>query len=70
MTSPSIPPQRRRKLPTILQTIDGGNLYGIGQLERRMDDFVTVQMEIQASIDSQTSLMHDLFGHFGINPDD
>jgi hypothetical protein len=70
MTSPSIPPQRWRKLPTILQTIDGGNLYGIGQLERRMDDFVTVQMEIQASIDSQTSLMHDLFGHFGINPDD
>jgi hypothetical protein len=42
---------------------------GIGQLERRMDDFAIVQMEIQASIDSQTSMMHDLFGHFGINPD-
>jgi hypothetical protein len=42
---------------------------GIGQLKRRMDDFAIVQMEIQASIDSQTSMMHDLFGHFGINPD-
>jgi hypothetical protein len=42
---------------------------GIGQLEQRMDDFAIVQMEIQASIDSQTSMMHDLFGHFGINPD-
>jgi hypothetical protein len=34
-----------------------------------MDDFATVQTEMQASIDSQTSMMHDLFGHFGINPD-
>jgi hypothetical protein len=34
-----------------------------------MDDFATVQMEIQASINSQISMMHDLFGHFGINPD-
>jgi hypothetical protein len=41
---------------------------GIGRLERRMDDFAHVQMEMQASIDSQTSMMHDLFGHFGINP--
>jgi hypothetical protein len=44
-------------------------LEGIGRLERQMDDFATVQMEMQASIDSQTSMMHDLFGHFGINPD-
>jgi hypothetical protein len=34
-----------------------------------MDDFAIVQMEMQASIDSQTSMMHDIFGHFGINPD-
>jgi hypothetical protein len=31
----------------------------------RMDDYATMQMEIQESIDSQTSMMHDLFGHFG-----
>jgi hypothetical protein len=42
---------------------------GIGRLERRMDDFAHVEMEMQASIDSQTSMLHDLFGHFGINPD-
>jgi hypothetical protein len=42
---------------------------GIGQLEHRMDDFAHIQMEVQASIDSQTSMMHDLFSHFEINPD-
>jgi hypothetical protein len=42
---------------------------GIGRLERWMDDFATIQTKMQASIDSQTSMMHDLFGHFGINPD-
>jgi hypothetical protein len=31
-----------------------------------MNDFAHVQMEMQASIDSQTSMMHDLFGHFGV----
>jgi hypothetical protein len=44
-------------------------MEGIGQLEHRMDDFTHVQTEMQASINSQTSLMHDLFGHYGINPD-
>jgi hypothetical protein len=34
-----------------------------------MDDFAHVQMEIQASIDSQTSMVHHLCAHFGINPD-
>jgi hypothetical protein len=34
-----------------------------------MDDVAHVQMEMQASIDSHTSIIHDLFGHFGINPD-
>jgi hypothetical protein len=34
-----------------------------------MDDFAHVQMEMQASIDSHTSMMHDLFDHFGFNPD-
>jgi hypothetical protein len=42
---------------------------GIGPLEHQMDDFAHVQTEMQASIDSQTSMMHDLFGHFGINTD-
>jgi hypothetical protein len=42
---------------------------GIGWLKRWMDDFATMQMEMQASIDSQTIMKHDLFGHFGINPD-
>jgi hypothetical protein len=41
----------------------------IGRLERWMDDFAHVQMEMQASFDWQTSMMHDLFGHFRINPD-
>jgi hypothetical protein len=44
-------------------------MEGIGRLEHRMDDFAHVQTEMQASIDSQTNMMHDLFGHFGINPD-
>jgi hypothetical protein len=33
-----------------------------------MDDFANVQTKMQAFIDSQTSMMHDLFDHFGINP--
>jgi hypothetical protein len=35
---------------------------GIGHLERQMD-------ECTDSIESQISMMHDLFGHFGINHD-
>jgi hypothetical protein len=42
---------------------------GIGRLEHRMDDFAHGQIEMQASIDSQTSIMHNLLNHFGINPD-
>jgi hypothetical protein len=34
-----------------------------------MDDFATMQTEMQASIDPHTSMMHNLIGHFGINPD-
>jgi hypothetical protein len=34
-----------------------------------MDDIAIVQTEMQASIDSHTSMMYDLFGHFEINPD-
>jgi hypothetical protein len=34
-----------------------------------MVDFAHVQMEMQASIDSQTDMVHDLFGHFGIKSD-
>jgi hypothetical protein len=44
-------------------------MEGIGQLKQQMDDFATVQTKIQASIDSQTSMMYYLFGHFVINPD-
>jgi hypothetical protein len=42
---------------------------GIGQLEHQMNDFAHMQTEMQASLDSQSSMMHDPFGHFGINPD-
>jgi hypothetical protein len=42
---------------------------GIRRLEQRMVDFATVQIEMQASIDSQTNMMYDLFGHFWINRD-
>jgi hypothetical protein len=42
---------------------------GIKRLKWRMDDFAHVQIEMQAPIDSQTSMMHNLFDHFGINPD-
>jgi hypothetical protein len=67
--------------PPLLGTLTGTLLWsgtfdqaehmveGIGQLERRMDDFAHMQTEMQASIDSQTSMMHDLFSHFRINPD-
>jgi hypothetical protein len=34
-----------------------------------MDDFATMQMKMQASIDSRTNMIHDLFGHIGINSD-
>jgi hypothetical protein len=59
------------ELPTILWTISWGKLYdeprlGIERLEQWMVDFATVQTKIQASIDSQTSMMYD---HFEINPD-
>jgi hypothetical protein len=42
---------------------------GIRRLKHQMDDFSHAQTEMQASIDSQTSMLHDLFGHFRINPD-
>jgi hypothetical protein len=42
---------------------------GIRRLERQMDDFATVQTKMQVFINSQTSMIHDLFGHFRINPD-
>jgi hypothetical protein len=39
-------------------------MKGIRRLKRQMDDFAHVQTEMQASIDSHTSMMYDLFGHF------
>jgi hypothetical protein len=56
--------------PSFSRPLVGENsTEGIGQLEILMGDFATVQTEMQASIDSQTSMMHNLFGHFQINPD-
>jgi hypothetical protein len=53
------------ELPLILQTIGWGKLYGGDRMIRAMmDDFVTMQTKLQASLDSQTSIMNDLFGHF------
>jgi hypothetical protein len=42
---------------------------GIERLKQRIDDFGHVQTEMQASADSQTSMMQDIFSHFDINPD-
>jgi hypothetical protein len=42
---------------------------GIERLKRWIDDFAHMQMEMQASIDLHANMMHDLFGHFGINSD-
>jgi hypothetical protein len=59
--------------PLILRTIGWGKLYRGGgwieRLKRWMDNYEHMQMEMQASIDSQTGTMHDLFSHFGINLD-
>jgi hypothetical protein len=56
-----------KSFPSSSRLLVGENsMEGIGLFERWMDDFATVQTEMQASIDSQTSMMHDLFG---INPD-
>jgi hypothetical protein len=42
---------------------------GIGRLERQMDDFAHVQTEMQVAINSHTSMMHNLFSYFEIDPD-
>jgi hypothetical protein len=42
---------------------------GVGRLEHQMDDFPHVQSKMEATINTQTSMMHDLFDQFGINPD-
>jgi hypothetical protein len=44
-------------------------MVGIGPIDNRMDEFERVQTEIYVSIDSQTSMLHSLFDHFGIDPD-
>jgi hypothetical protein len=59
-----------KSFPSSSELLVGENsTEGIGRLEQQMDDFATVQTKIQASIDSHTSMMHELFGHFEINPD-
>jgi hypothetical protein len=47
----------------------GTSVMGLTRLIVRMDDIAHMQTEMQASIDSQTNMMHHLFGHFRINPD-
>jgi hypothetical protein len=42
---------------------------GIRRIESRMDEFEHMQMEIHRSINSQTSKLHRLFDHFGLDPD-
>jgi hypothetical protein len=60
-----------KSFPSFSGLLVGENsTFGIGRLKRRMDDFATVQTKLQASLDSQTNMMHDLFSHFGINPED
>jgi hypothetical protein len=59
-----------RSFPSPSRLLVGENSTdGIRWLGRWVDDFATVQTEVQASIDSQTSMMHDLFSHLGINLD-
>jgi hypothetical protein len=41
---------------------------GIGRVEHRLDEFEHMQKEMHASIDSQTSMLHNIFDHFGIDP--
>jgi hypothetical protein len=64
--------------PTGMLLWSGTPVIGLTRLSMRWkgsDDssdgwmFAHVQMEMQVSIDSQTSMMHDLFGHFRINLD-
>jgi hypothetical protein len=66
MVTPSLA-SKLESLP-LLGTLTGTLLWSDTSV-MGMDDFAHVQMEMQASIDSQTSMMHDLFGHFRINPD-
>jgi hypothetical protein len=42
---------------------------GIGQIESRIDEFERVLMEIHTSIYTQADMLHNLFYHFGIDPD-
>jgi hypothetical protein len=59
-----------KSLPSSSRLLVGENsTEGIRQLEWWMDDFAAMQTKMEVSIDSQTSMMHDLFGHFGINAD-
>jgi hypothetical protein len=70
------------ELPTVIQSIGWGKLYdepcstirsctggweGIRRIESRMDEFKRMQTEIHVPINSQTSMLHHLFDHFGID---
>jgi hypothetical protein len=66
MVTPSL--ASKLESPPLPSTLTGTLLWSDTSV-MGMDDFAHVQMEMQASIDSQTSMMHDLFGHFRINPD-
>jgi hypothetical protein len=41
---------------------------GIRRIESRIEEFEHMQMEMHASIDLQTGMLHSLFDHFGIDP--
>jgi hypothetical protein len=41
---------------------------GIGWVEHKLDEFKHMQMKMHTSIDSQTSMLHIIFDHFGIDP--
>jgi hypothetical protein len=58
-------------LPLVLQTIGWGKIYRGDQTTRVMDGWLCNRANGNAglSIDSQTIMIHDLFGHFGINPE-
>jgi hypothetical protein len=75
-SEPEPPPLLGTLMGTLLWS--GTSVMGLTRLSTRWkgSDYLSIrwmtlhtQTEMQASIDSKTSMMHDLFDHFGINPD-
>jgi hypothetical protein len=58
------------ELPLILRIIGWEKLRGGDRMTRVTDGCLCNRAtKMEASIDSQISMMHDLFSHFKINPD-